>query len=474
MRVRKLLSNSLLYGIGDMLVLAVGGFLLLPMYTRTLSQAEFGGYVIVKANTEILQYLLYLGLISAVSRVYFDYKPKDEQREYLNSIVMFFLIVVGVATILLSLWGDALWHLLAPQTEVRPFIWFCLAIATANFFASIGTLWFRLDERVKTFVTVQVAASAVTALTAYVNLVLLKLGLEGLLLALISGYVPASVALFYRLGGKLRPLICREHMAESLHFGLPFVIGYIAYFVMNRFSMLTLQRYVTVDQVAVFGLAQQLSMLVSILASSLGKAIQPMVFNASPEEAPDILSNSSKIYILLLFIAASFVVIFAHEIILIAATEKYLGGYIALLILLVGSFVYSLGFVSNMALLYHRHPFPLAANWVFGAIISIGLGLLLVPRYHLIGGAVATSTACLAMTIISYVLAYRQNRQSYFSMLLFVVFGIGLLALVSAWVQGLDLALYQALVIKVFFAGLVFAGVYTSQFSKRFISIWEH
>jgi O-antigen/teichoic acid export membrane protein len=453
--IRRFLAASALYGIGDMLVLAVGGFLLLPLYTRTLSQAAFADFLIVKVNAEILQYVLYFGLLSSVARIYFDYKAKGRQREYLNSIVMFFLVVLLAAAVLLEFFGDAAWRRLAPQTTPRPYIWFCLALAAANFFAGIGSLWFRLDEQVKRFVTIQIVASAVTGIAAFVNLVVLKLGLNGLLIALILGYMPASAALFYRIGGKLRPVIHRDYVIESVRFGLPFAMGYIAYFVVNRFNLLTLQHYVPLDQIAVFGLAQQIATLVTLLGASLGKAIQPIVYGAPEEEAPELLRRSSHLYILLLFAVSALVVMFAREIILVVGSRSYLNGYTALLILLVGSYFYSLGFASNLALLYHRRPQALTVNSIGGAVISAGLGLLLVPRYHLIGGAIATSCAYLIMTGASFGLAYRLNRQSYFKPLILLGAAVCLLAVLSAFLNRLDWGIGLLIALKFILLGAV-------------------
>jgi O-antigen/teichoic acid export membrane protein len=471
--IRRFLTASALYGIGDMLVLAVGGFLLLPLYTRTLSQAAFADYLIVKVNAEILQYVLYFGLLSSVARIYFDYKAKGRQREYLNSIVMFFVVVVLAAAVGLEFFGDAAWRRLAPQTASRPYIWYCLALAAANFFAGIGSLWFRLDEQVKRFVTIQIVASGVTAIAAFVNLVVLKLGLNGLLLALILGYVPASAALFYRIGGKLRPAIHRAYVIESVRFGLPFAMGYIAYFVVNRFNLLTLQHYVPLDQIAVFGLAQQIATLVSVLAASLGKAMQPMVFAAPKEAALDTLRRSGKVYILLVFCVSALVVMFAREVILVVATRNYLSGYAALLILLVGIFIYSLGLVANTALLYHRKPRMLAANSIIGAVVSVGLGLLLVPRFHLIGGAVATSVSFAVMSLTGFMQAFRLDRQSYFGYLAATVAAVVLLASAAALLQQLGLGLFLTLCIKFIITGLVAFTVYLFVAPKEYPRTWS-
>src|SRR5579863_2516604 len=91
---RRLISATALYGVADLIVMAVGGFLLLPLYTRTLTKAEFGLYVVIRTNTEIFTYLLALGLPSAVTRIYFDYRRRDQHVEYLNSVLGFFLAVL--------------------------------------------------------------------------------------------------------------------------------------------------------------------------------------------------------------------------------------------------------------------------------------------------------------------------------------------------------------------------------------------
>ena len=39
-----------MHGAGDVMIMLVGGVILLPLYTRILSQSEFGIYVVVRTN----------------------------------------------------------------------------------------------------------------------------------------------------------------------------------------------------------------------------------------------------------------------------------------------------------------------------------------------------------------------------------------------------------------------------------------
>ena len=161
MRIRQLLTASALYGIADMLVLGVSGFLLLPLYTHALSQSAFGAYVIVKTNIELIGYLIQFGLLSAVGRLYFDHRGGEEPGRYINSILMFAMLVIAGAAAIAALAGDPLWRLVSPGTPSQPYLWYALGIAALTFTAGLGSLWARLDNRVNLFVGIQIAAATI-------------------------------------------------------------------------------------------------------------------------------------------------------------------------------------------------------------------------------------------------------------------------------------------------------------------------
>jgi O-antigen/teichoic acid export membrane protein len=459
MRIRQLLTASALYGLGDMLVLGVGGFLLLPLYTRTLSQAEFGGYIVVKTNIELVGYLVCFGLLSAVGRVYFDHRAAGEPRRYMNSILMFFLMVVTLAAAAFIGTGDSMWRLVSPSIPSWPYLWYALGVAALTFTAGLGSLWLRIDQQVGAFVGLQLVAAVVLAVTAFVNLEILHLGLPGLLAALAIGYLPATLSLIWRIGVDFRPRFRRTDIGPSLQYGMPFAVSYIAYFILNRFSLLTLQWHVTLEDVAIFGLAQQLALVINICSQSFGKAMQPAVFGATPDKAPGILRRSSRLFILLIFGAASGAVMFAGEIVRIVAPSRYHSGVEVFLVLLIAAYVHSFSLVSSTVLEYHRRPRASAAMSVLGAIMSVVLGLVLIPSLGLIGGAIAILGANTTTTVSGHILAWRISGQSYVREILAATAALVCMALVSAWQGWNSMSIIQAGAIKLAVVGAAFAGM---------------
>ncbi|MES2715834.1 MAG: oligosaccharide flippase family protein [Pseudomonadota bacterium] len=466
METRKLLSNTLLYGIADVVVMAVGGFLLLPLYTRTLSQAEFGTYVIVRANTEIFSYLLYFGLPSAVARVYFDYKKIGQHEAYLSSVLLFFGLNLVVCGTLLAIWGADFWALLSPATAADPYLAYSVAIAAVGFMASLGSLWLRLDGRVTAFALMQVATSIVLALCAMLNLVVFDLGLPGLLLALLASSACASLVLPWLLRRGFRWHLNWAHIQDSLRYAGPILVGYLAYFLLNRMSTLVLQRHVAAEQIAIFGLAQQLAMMLTIAGTAFGKAQQPAVFAAEPSQAADVLARSGALLRWLMFGTTAMLILGASELFALMAPKSYAAGFEILLILLVANFAYSFLLVSDTALLYHRMPKTSVLVSIVGAALSAVLSLWLVPRYHLFGAAAAIVATFVVMALFSHWLAWRVTGQSYLGPMLLGLLGASALAAFAAWLPGQGLSVLAAGAVKLGIAAALLVAIYLVKVRK--------
>ena len=139
-----------------------------------------------------------------------------------------------------------------------------------------------------------------------------------------------------------------------------------------------------------------------------------------------------------------------------------------LIVLLIASFVYSLNLVSNTALEYHRRPRVSASISVLGAIMSVALGLLLIPPFGLIGGAIATLGAYLTVSLFSHVMAWRITRQSYFGEIAIVGAALVALALLAAWPGWMQMHLLLAAALKLAIVGIVFTGLAAIYVPRRF------
>lgn len=457
---RRFILNAAIYSFADLVVMAVGGFLLLPLYTRTLTQSEFGAYVIVRANIEIFTSIIFLGLPSAVARLYFDYKKEGQHFEYLSSITIFFFIALGVFIALMAIFGDALWGVLSPSIPTFPYLIFSIAISGFGFLAAIASIWLRMEGRVVVIAGMQVAAAIILTAFVFINLVFRDTGLTGLFSAILASSVFSALPLFWLFGRLFRPVIEWEHVSNSLQYAIPIFIGYTAYFVLNRVSIFILQRHVAVDNIAVFGLAQQLALVLTIAAASFGKVLQPDLFATEPAQALGAIKRLGRMLILMMFCITSVLVLFASEILTLIAPQSYSGGFGILLILLFGNFAYSFTQISNAILLYNRRTKSLVVVTIFGAVTTALVGMWLVPIYQLYGAAIGAVSGLIVSAQAGYWMAHHSIRYSYLRYMWLTLFLIILLGFLVTWLEIQDFSFIVLEVIKSVILSVILVSLY--------------
>ena len=448
----------MLYGLADSLVVLVGGFLLLPLYTAALTQQEFGSYVAVRTNLELLTYLLHFGLISAVSRLYFDYRLRGDGQAYIVSMALWFPVQLLLVGIFLLGAGNWIWGQLSPGVAVFPNILFVFGIAAANFYFSLTSATLRAEQRVTLFVAVQLAAVDVLVGAAFFLLVGEQLGLYGLMGALFASAAAGALALPLAVRGGARLRLDPEHVRHSLRYALPIVAGLMSFFILNRISILILQRHLPVADIALYGLAQQIALIIAVVAAAFGKAIQPILFSAEPERLPALMRQTMAIYVLALSGIASLILLFGVDIIALIAPANYRAAHPVMLVLVTAAFVYALTLASDTAVLCMRKPGASAAITASGAALSAILSLILIPRWGLIGGAAASLIASMVLAAAADQMA---RRLTGFGNLVSALAGfavVGATAVVANCIYGLGVSEATALAIRCALAIIVIAG----------------
>jgi O-antigen/teichoic acid export membrane protein len=451
---KKLIASIVTYGGGDFLVLAVAGLFLLPLYTRHLDPAAYGIFTVTKTNSDILNYLLQCGLISAVSRVYFIYRAKQQQAEYLGSVLIFQFVLAGVVFALFWLAGGPVWRLLSPDVPAQPYMWFAFALAFLAFIPSVFTILLRLEEKAGYFVAVQAGSALLLALLVLLFLVVFKAGLIGLLYALVLSGLVSWLVLLALLLRRLRWGFQWEHVTVSLKFGLPILAGYIAFFFINKFSVVFLQRHVDLAQVGFFGLAQQLAIVITMVSLAFGKTFQPIIYSAPADRVAEIVSRLARIYFPCMLLGTTAVLSFASEVISVVAPRSYSHSYYLFLILAVSNLVYSFSMLSDSVLLYCHRPNLSLSISLLGGAVSVVSNLWLVPSLKIYGAALAVLVTSSVVALASFLVARRMVAFRIEASLLWYLLGSGIIVAFSLFMNG-RLGLVAGVLVKLLLVGLL-------------------
>ncbi|MBP2299107.1 lipopolysaccharide biosynthesis protein [Azospirillum picis] len=171
------------------------GLLLLPLYTKVLSPAEFGVYALISVVGDIVAVMLMIGMINAFTVVYFEH-PDDKGRSRVVSTTMIGLWVASLALLAVSFPGGwAASHMLFGTSEQAPIVAFAFAGIAFSAVFELALAYYRVHKRSGTCLLISVGKAVGLIGLNLSFLLAMDLGVTGIFLANAITFVGLGVGL---------------------------------------------------------------------------------------------------------------------------------------------------------------------------------------------------------------------------------------------------------------------------------------
>jgi O-antigen/teichoic acid export membrane protein len=382
-------------------------FAALAIFTRLLAPEEFGRYALVLAGVGLANVVLFQWLRMVVGRFY---QANRENREaFLGGILALFLLVAvpvtGVGVLLGLLWPDPVWQqlLFLAVLLLLSQAWFELSLSLAQ--ASVKPAWYGRLSGGKSVIYVFVGAL----------LGWLGLGASAPLAGLIAAHILAF--LLYALGawkGVSIKLPAGDVLRKQLSYGLPLTVTFALSWVVSGSDRLIIAWLLDEQAVGMYSagydLVFQTLMLVLIIINT---AAYPLAVNAmergGQSEARQQLSQNGQLILAAAIAGCAGLVAIGPALISIVIGEAFRAAALAILpwIALAGAaagiraYHFDLAFQLGMASKW------LLFNGALAAFANVGLNLILIPHFGILGAAWATLGAFLIALMSSLLLGRR-------------------------------------------------------------------
>lgn len=407
--LKELASHSAIYGSQDAAAQLIN-LALTPIYVAFLTPTEVGVIVILFTFSTVAKIVFRLGLDSGFFRIYYDL-DSDEERTRLASTVALFAAVFSTALFLLVVAGSPLLLKLLGLEGARARTPLLLAAADvyAGTFAFVPLNLLRIQGRARTFASVNVARNLVnTALK--LALVLAGFGVTGVLWSDFLATTLLALGLLPTLLRHVRPAFSTRLLREVLAFGLPKAPHGVMIQALNLADRLILVRFQPLAVVGIYDKGYALGAGVKFGLSPFETAWQPFVLSRLRlPDAPRVLAG------VVTYAAAAFVslalaiALFGREILMALTFTRpvFWSGapvipVVALAYLLQGAFLLlSIGIGIEKRARYY--PMITAA----AAGTNIGLDLVLIPTFGMMGAAWATVAGYLVMAALGGFISHR-------------------------------------------------------------------
>ncbi|MDQ2714031.1 MAG: oligosaccharide flippase family protein [Chloroflexota bacterium] len=408
-------GNAALAGAGDF-ISAVLRYITNVFMTHIVDQSVYG--IFVEANTVVivLGYAAKLGLDSVLLRFLSTYRTQGERGKaaalirFATSVSLISgLICALLFFVLSSLLAHMVYHKAVYDIPFKESALLVPLIGTQLVVASGLQALKAIKWKVYVDRLIQPGLTLVLLGVFY----LLGLRLEALILATICGYLASMITgqiLLRKAASNLLNGASPEYERKTwLRFAFPMFFNSMIRNILNSTDVLFLGALAATSQVGLYGAADRVSYFVVMPLIALNVIFSPIIaeFHSRGEHAQ--LANMFKIVTKWSF-SLSWPIFLGclvfHDAILGIFGAKYIAAGWVLIILAFGNLVDSGVGSVNYLLVMTGRPRVILVNTVTTVVVNVALAILLVPRYGIIGAALAAALAVVILNVVGLIEVY--------------------------------------------------------------------
>ena len=407
----RLVRGSALYALANFGIRALN-FLLLPLYTRFLTPADYGVISLAEIIAAVAAGVFGLGLEPGVRRLYFQYaEDRAELARYLSSLLRFAGLASGGVVALALFAGPRLLHWADPHFSVPFYPYAALAIGAAALsqFVQYRLALYQAEAQPKAYGLLSLAFFIATAAGSIALVVAARWGALGMLLAKLVAAAALALVSLWLLRHWLRNALQWRFVRETLPLSLPLVphsLMALGLVVADRFI---LEHYRALDEVGLYSMAYALGMVMFLVGLSIGQAWQTIYFDTARAGDPAGRAMLGRLFSqLVIFLSAIALLgaLLAPDAVRILDPRYHSIG--CLIPWVIGGYLLHalFGFFNLAAMQGKRTKFILFAS-ALAFVANLGLNLWWVPIWGMYGAAYATLAAYGLEAVVMYVYAQR-------------------------------------------------------------------
>lgn len=402
-----LIKQSIAYGTGHVLIKAVG-IILIPVYTRVLTVSDYGIINTLAAFAALLMYFYNLGMSGAVMR-YDAELPSEEERRIAHGTAWVFLSLMALGTsAFLALVGSFVWKYIFPTIPMFPFAFLVLGTVVFGSANVVPMALLRIRGKAIMFATIQFLQFLLVTSLIIFFVVVLRKGAEGQFIAVLLNSAIFAIVYITIAWHQIKINLNVQYLKKYLSFGLPFVPSGLSLWALSLSNIIILQWLTSLEEVGLFGLGYKFGLVMDVFVVAIITAWQPFFYKkAETGKGAELFSQVGTYYLLVVFGLGVAILLAANPLLHIATTPKFFAagsvvGFIITGVLFKAMYMFNVQGISFMKKTKYL-PFINGT----AAIINVGLCLLLIPKYGIMGAACSTMVAYFVQLLCAFVVSNR-------------------------------------------------------------------
>lgn len=443
------------YTIGNMLIKGIS-FLAIPVFSRIMTQEDYGLYNTFLSYASILTIFLSMALHASIKNAKYDFP--DRLNRYCSSLVILILCNTVLVAALSLIFSAQLGALAALGGGMA--IWM-VAESFGNTMLSFYNGALAIEFRYKEYLALSFFYSFSSIL---LSIFLIKVAIpeNGYLARTLGSVIPLlilAVYILFRFFRSARPRFSKEYWKYGLKFSLPLIPHGLSQILLSQFDRIMILNSVGETKAGIYSFAYNIAILYQVLSDSMDTAWTPWFYKQMAAGKEKDIREKTTWYVLLMSVIAVLLMLVCPEIIVIMGGRNYAESRYTVIPIVLGMYFAFLYALPAAVEYYYKKTKLIAVGTVCAAAFNVVLNAVFIPLFGYIAAAY-TTVACYVLYFFFHLFIARKILGRFlFDMkgIFFCIVGVVglsaacLLCINSFWIRwgGLSIFLIAAVTVAV-------------------------
>lgn len=387
-------------------------FLLIPLYSVVIDPTDFGVIAILQLVFTIFFVLSSFSLKNTFDKFYFDKEIKTKEQLFSNVFLLQLLVLFLSAFVYIYFRNFILKYL-----EINFGFYLDLVFVTSviSIFYPITSSYLICSGNIKKFGVYAILISLIRSLVALVLVINMHDKILAILLAnLIEHSVGLIISVPYYLKYIKRAIIKIQTLKEFFTYSLYYYPTNISNFFVKFSDRIMIQFMLGYQNLGIYSMGTRLVNIPGQFISTINKNFTPQIYLAIKQDNVAQFNNLNKLFLTVVFFLIFGLLIFSPEIFYLIG-EKYKKAFHIFIILSISSYINGYNLIIQPAATYFKKFVKYKSFvWMAVGVVNIILNFLFIPKYGIIGAAIATIVSYLISIPFSYFYSVKAYRQKYY------------------------------------------------------------
>ena len=361
-------------------------FIVVPIYVRLLTPAEYGNFTVFQSWREILVIFATLNLYCGVfTKAMVDHP--DDRCGYTSSMQTLSTLIT-VALLVVYLVASGFWNRLLDMSTLT----FLLMFAYFIFYPALQfwSVHQRVVYRYKSMVAVTLLVSVLIPILSIVLLKVTDLREEAVIMGNLLVQIAVGLCFYIYNYIKGKRLVHKEYWVSALKFNIPLIPHYLSLIALAQVDRIMIKEMCGEAKAGIYSFTISISSLMSIFINAINSAIVPWIYDSLKKKSCENLAKVCNALVLLLGIMTLGVILVAPELVMILGTADYMDAIWIIPPVSVGMFLtFCYGLFSSVEFYYNATKYVMIAS-VAAAIAKCGLNLVCIPMFGYLAAGYTT------------------------------------------------------------------------------------